>query len=424
MVKFDKLARLLMSTATTTATFLPHCPTMSVFLRAISPSLEIYECDFASRGIRTFDQLSALPYEKYLEFLYSCPQARQLFNAVQATKNGDPCPYGDNSGRMMPVGYSPNESEIPHEDWMWDSGDDGESEGEDNGLILCQSCMYYKAPEKFKALSWREDMYDTCIDCPKQLYRIMEQIGEGCSSKVYMATHRKHGNVAVKVIAKEYAEFAKTEASLMQQMQTYPANFLRVYDTWLDDEGRFCIAMERIRYTLEEVLMDESDILLTPEIRYFIVSELAKAILACHKECIAHFDIKANNIGLMTDGRLVLFDFGLAERFKTISDPLFQEDVAAGKLVKVSKEHRPPEGFLHNYPLTEKADIWSFAVVVYDIFMVKNLFNVDTFQTTLATLPANLNRQVPSYIEDLIRRCTQLDPKDRPSTQEWCEGRV
>jgi serine/threonine protein kinase len=402
-----------MSTATT-ATFLPHCPTMSDFLRAVSPSLEMYECDIASRGIRTFDQLAALPYADYLEFVYSCPQATKLFNAVQATKNGDLCPYGDNSGRMMPVGYTPNESQIPHEDWAWDSEDDGEGEGEDNGLILCQSCMYYKAPEKFQAL------YDTCIDCPKQLYHIMEQIGEGCSSKVYMATHRKHGNVAVKVIVKEYAEFAKTEASLMQQMQAYPANFLRVYDTWVDDEGRFCIAMELIRYTLEEVLMGESDILLTPEIRYFIVSELAKAISACHKERIAHFDIKANNIGLMADGRLVVYDFGLAEPSDTFNQPSFQEDVAAGKLVKVSKEHRPPEGFLHNYPLTEKADIWSFAVVVYDIFMVKNLFNVDTFQTTLATLPANLNKQVPSYIEDLIRRCTQLDPKDRPSTEEWC----
>jgi serine/threonine protein kinase len=400
-----------MSTATTT--FLPHCPTMSDFLRAVSPSLEIYECDIASRGIRTFDQLAALPYADYLEFLYSCPQATKLFNAVQATKNGDLCPYGDNSGRMMPVGYTPNESQIPHEDWAWDSEDDGEGEGEDNSLILCQSCMYYKAPEKFQGR-------DMCIDCPKQLYRIMEQIGEGCSSKVYRATHRKYGDVAVKVIAKEYAEFAKTEASLMRQMQAYPANFPRLYDTWVDDEGRFCIAMEPIRYTLEEVLMDESDILLTPEIRYFIVSELAKAISACHKECIAHFDIKANNIGLMEDGRLVLFDFGLAERFEMISDPLFQKDVATGQLVKVSKEHRPPEGFLHNYPFTEKADIWSFAVVVYDIFMVKNLFNVDTFQTTLATLPANLNKQVPSYIEDLIRRCTQLDPKDRPSTEEWC----
>jgi tRNA A-37 threonylcarbamoyl transferase component Bud32 len=410
MVKFDKLTRLLMSTATTTATFLPHCPTMSHFLRAISPSLEEYEGDIASRGIRTFDQLAALPYENYLEFLYSCPQATKLFNAVQATKNGDHCPYGDNSGRILPVGYTPKALWDSEEDWMWDSGDDGE---EDNGLILCQSCMYYKAPEKFQGR-------DTCIDCPKQLYHIMEQIGEGCSSKVYKATHRKHGNVAVKVIDKEYAEFAKTEASLMQQMQAYPANFLRVYDTWLDDEGRFCIAMEPIRYTLEEVLMGESDVLLTPEIRYFIVRELAKAISACHKERIAHFDIKANNIGLMEDGRLVLFDFGLAERFEMISDPLFQKDVAAGELVKVSKEHRPPEGFLHNYPLTEKADIWSFAVVVYDIFMVKNLFNVDTFQTTLATLPANLNKQVPSYIEDLIRRCTQLDPKDRPSTEEWC----
>lgn len=391
------------------ATFLPHCPTISHFLTAMSPSFGECEGDITSLGIHTFDQLAALPCEKYLGFLHSVADATKLFNAVQATKNGDPCPYGDNSGRMWPVGYTPNDSQTPHEDWIWDSADEDE---DDNGLILCKSCMYYMPPEKFQS-------GDKCIECPKKLYRIAEQIGEGCSSKVYKATHRKYGNVAVKVVANEYLDFAKTEASLMRQMQAYPANFQRVYDTWVDDEGRFCIAMESIRYTLEEVLIGESDILLTPEIRYFIVSELAKAISACHKERIAHFDIKANNIGLMEDGRVVLFDFGLADHFDTINQPSFQQDVAEGKLVKVSKEHRPPEGFLHNYPLTEKADIWSFAVVVYNIFMVKNLFDVDTFQTTLATLPVNLNKQVPSYIEDLIRRCTQLDPKDRPSTEEW-----
>lgn len=396
-------------TMSASATFLPHCLTMSHFLTAISPSFGEYESYITSLGIHTFDQLAALPCEKYLVFLHSVADATKLFNAVQATKNGYPCPYGDGSGRMWPVGYTPKDSQMPHEDWMWDPEDDGD---EDNSLILCQSC---KDPEKFQS-------GDMCIDCPKQLYRIMEQIGEGCSSKVYRATHRKYCDVAVKVVTKEYSAFAETEASLLRQMQAYPANFPRLYDTWIDDEGRFCIAMEPIRYTLEEVLMGDSDILLTPEIRYFIVRELAKAISACHKERIAHFDIKANNIGLMEDGRLVVFDFGLAERFETIQEPLFQKDVAEGKLVKVSKEHRPPEGFVHNYPLTEKADVWSFAVVVYDIFMVKNLFNVDTFQTTLATLPANLNKQVPSYIEDLIRRCTQLDPKDRPSTQEWCDA--
>lgn len=412
------------ATATAIATFLPHCPTMSQFLTSISPSFWKYERDIVCvGGAYTFDQLAALPYQTYLGIM-PFEDARKLFAAVQATKNGNPCPYGDNSGRMLPVGHTGGNSQLRHEwDWTCDSDYEYDSdmdesdepnsdEHQDNSLILCKSCMHYMDAKKFQ----REDM---CIDCPQKMYRIMEQIGEGCSSKVYKATHHQHGQVAVKIIDKQYAVFAETEASLMQQMQAYPANFLRVYDTWVDDEGRFCIAMERIRYTLEEVLMGESDISLTPEIRYFIVSELAKAISACHKECIAHFDIKANNIGLMEDSRLVLFDFGLAEHFEMISDPLFQKDVAEGELVKVSKEHRPPEGFLHNYPLTEKADIWSFAVVVYDIFMVKNLFDVNTFHKSLPTLPANLNKQVPSYIEDLIRRCTQLDPKDRPSTEEW-----
>lgn len=430
MVKIDKVTIMsAAATATALATFLPHCPKMSQFLTSISPSFWKYEGGIMSvGGAYTFDQLAALPYQTYLGIMPS-EDARKLFEAVQATKNGNLCPYGDNSGRMLPVGYTGGNSQLRHEwdwtcdsDYEYDSDDEPNSdepnsdepnldEQQDNTLILCKSCMHYMDAEKFQS-------EDKCIDCPQKMYRIMEQIGEGCSSKVYKATHRQHGQVAVKIIAKQYAVFAQTEASLLKEMQEYP-NFPRLYDTWVDKEGCFCIAMEHIHSTLEEVLMEESEISLTTGRRYFIVSELAKAISDCHKQGIAHFDIKANNIGLTEDGRVLLFDFGLAEHFDTIQDPSFQASVAEGEIVKVSKEHRPPEGFLHNHPFTEKADIWSFAVVVYDIFMVKNLFDVDTFRERLATLPANLNKQVPSYIEDLIRRCTQLDPKDRPSTQEW-----
>lgn len=407
MVKIDKVTTM-SAAATAFATFLPHCPTMSQFLTSISPSFWRYERDIVCvGGAYTFDQLAALPYQTYLGIM-PFEDARKLFAAVQATKNGNPCPYGDNSGRMLPVGHTGSNSQLRHEwDWTCDSDYEYDSDMDESD-----------EPNSDEPNSDEQQDKSQSADCPQKMYHIAEQIGEGCSSKVYKATHHQHGQVAVKVIDKQYTIFAQTEASLLKEMQECP-NFPRLYDTWVDEKGRFCIAMEHIHSTLEKVLMEESEISLTMGRRYFIVGELAKAILDCHKKGIAHFDIKANNIGLTEDGRVLLFDFGLAERFDTIQEPSFQASVAEEEIVKVSKEHRPPEGFLHNHPLTEKADIWSFAVVVYDIFMVKNLFDVNTFHKSVPTLPANLNKQVPSYIEDLIRRCTQLDPKDRPSTEEW-----
>jgi hypothetical protein len=98
--------------------FLPHCPTMSMFLTSISPSFWRYERDIKSiEGIYTFDKLAALPFEKYLGIAHF-EDAVTLYNAVQAKKNGNPCPYGDNSGRMLPVGYTPSEDQLSHE-WDW-----------------------------------------------------------------------------------------------------------------------------------------------------------------------------------------------------------------------------------------------------------------------------------------------------------------
>ena len=98
--------------------FLPNCPTMSLFLTSISPSFFRYERDFVCvEGVYTFDKLAALPFEKYLGIMPS-EDAKTLFKAVQATKNGELCPYGDNSGRMLPVGYKSTPEKLSHE-WDW-----------------------------------------------------------------------------------------------------------------------------------------------------------------------------------------------------------------------------------------------------------------------------------------------------------------
>ena len=300
-------------------------------------------------------------------------------------------------------------SKLSHLEWDWSDA----VLPEDNTLYPCATCKYYLPREKFQT----EDM---CVDCPKKMYRIREQIGEGCTSKVYNATHRSYGHIALKVVHKKYAGYAEIETGFLKKMQAY-ACFPRLYDTWTDEDGCFCIAMEHIYTTLEDVIVGDSDIKLSVDDRYKIVKGLAQAINACHQEGIAHFDIKASNIGLTGDLRVKLLDFGIAENYDMIQSPAFQKSVSDGYIVKASKEHRSIEAFLGNYPLTEKADVWAFAVVAYDIFTAQNLFDVDEFyETEQADLPENLSKEVPADIEDLIRQCTRANPSERPSIEKWC----
>jgi len=280
-----------------------------------------------------------------------------------------------------------------------------------------QSTKKGKSKRPFREWDWS----DVVPEDPEEAYVIGKKIGEGCSSTVYKATHPLHRKeVAVKVVKEQYAPYVKQEVDFLAKMQPYP-NFPRLYDTWTNKDGCFCIAMECVDATLEDVILGDTDITLSNDDRYFIIEELAEAIKACHDQHIVHFDIKAANIGLTLDGRVMLLDFGLAENFKTVQSPSFQKGIADGYILKVSKEHRPIEAFLCNHPLTEKADVWAFAVVAYDIFTGLNLFDVDEFcETGQAELPDNLSKEVPADIEDLIQQCTQANPSDRPNIEKWC----
>jgi serine/threonine protein kinase/formylglycine-generating enzyme required for sulfatase activity len=157
--------------------------------------------------------------------------------------------------------------------------------------------------------------------------------------------------------------------------------------------------------------------------KFGLVNGLLQGITFLHKNSIIHRDIKPSNILISIDTRNQyvpkIADFGLS---KNISDADFSNitnSFGGGTL-----DYSSPEQ-LFGHPLRPNSDLWSFGVIVYEIFMGKKPFESDdvtgspeakrrmVYQNIIqAILPANVD-QCPHPYNDVIRLCLIKDSTKR-----------
>lgn len=147
--------------------------------------------------------------------------------------------------------------------------------------------------------------------------------------------------------------------------------------------------------------------------RYNLVLDIARAMAYLHncKPTIIHRDLKSLNILLDEKGdHAKVCDVGLA-RLKT------DEQTITGAVGTFS--WMPPE-MMKNMPYTEKVDVYSFGLVVYEIVTGKLPFaGLPPPQVSLRVAVHDerppLPQMTPRHWKDLIVRCWQTDDKLRPS---------
>ncbi|KAF8199936.1 kinase-like domain-containing protein [Mycena galopus ATCC 62051] len=96
--------------------------------------------------------------------------------------------------------------------------------------------------------------------------------------------------------------------------------------------------------------------------------QLVKALHALHERGIVHLDIKPSNLVLTTGNRLLVIDFGIAQRFDMEPLPMLwpsnenphQLQVAIGTEAYMSPAAASGE------PYSYGADVWAFGIVFYE----------------------------------------------------------
>jgi serine/threonine protein kinase/tetratricopeptide (TPR) repeat protein len=250
-------------------------------------------------------------------------------------------------------------------------------------------------------------------------YRITGELGQGGMGRVYRAFDTKlNREVAIKVIQGggdpvRIARFAR-EAQLLASLN-HP-NIAAIYG--LED---LAIVMELVPgQTLAERLSGGG---LPVDEALRICGQITEALMAAHQKGITHRDIKPANIKVTPDGRVKVLDFGLAKLAREPEPEGRTEAVTLtvmtnAEVIVGTPAYMSPEQ-VRNEPVDQRADIWAFGCVLWELLQGRALFRGGTFAETIASILKSepdwhsLPATIPVQVRDLLRRCLQKDVRHR-----------
>jgi serine/threonine protein kinase len=247
-------------------------------------------------------------------------------------------------------------------------------------------------------------------------YRIIEQLGQGGMATVYKAYHAALDRyVALKVLHPAFHEdpnFAarfQREARVVAKLE-HPS-IVPVYD-YAEQESRPFLVMKYIQGETLKARLSRGP-LSAAEITQ-VVDAVGSALAYAHKQGILHRDIKPSNVLIQDDGNMYLADFGLA-RIAQAGESTLSSDSIMG-----TPQYISPEQARGDKDLDAGTDIYSFAVMLYEMVVGQVPFNADTpFSIihdhiyTPLPLPHSINKQVPESVERVLLKALAKERADR-----------
>jgi serine/threonine-protein kinase len=244
-------------------------------------------------------------------------------------------------------------------------------------------------------------------------YEIIEKIGTGGMSDVYRAVDQVLSReVAVKVLKEEFAEdetfVSKFRSEAQNAARLEHPNIVNIYDVGSED-GLYYIIMEYVEGITLKTYIEKKGHLNYKEV-VSIAIQVGRGIEAAHKNKIIHRDIKPQNIIISKEGKVKVTDFGIAR-------------AASGKTVSAeamgSVHYISPEQARNGY-VTEKSDIYSLGIVMYEMATGTVPFDGDTAVAVALkhlqgemTSPSKLVSDVPVALDRIIMKATMKSPERR-----------
>lgn len=239
-------------------------------------------------------------------------------------------------------------------------------------------------------------------------YELLKLIGKGGMSRVYLAMDKRlNKQWAVKEIIKNtrsrnneiIVQSLIAEANLMKKLD-HPA-LPRIVDI-IENKNTIYVIMD---YIEGESLSSELDKhgAQPQELVIEWAKQLGEALDYLHtrKPPIIYRDMKPANVMLKPDGSVKLIDFGIAREYK---EGQSEDTVSLG-----TKGYAAPEQFGGKGQTDERTDVYCLGVTLYHLVTGKN-----PCEPPYELYPIrHWNPQLSGGLENIILKCTQLNPDDR-----------
>ena len=145
-----------------------------------------------------------------------------------------------------------------------------------------------------------------------------------------------------------------------------------------------------------------------------LARQICAGLAAAHDNGVLHRDLKPSNIMIDGEGNARILDFGLAG----LAEDFREDEKHAGTPAYMAPEQ------LAGKTVTERSDIYSLGLVLYELFTGKRAYEASTLgelmklrlSDTTPTSPSDLVKDIDPVIERVIERCIEKDASKRPAS--------
>jgi serine/threonine-protein kinase len=267
----------------------------------------------------------------------------------------------------------------------------------------------------------------------KGRYLIERELGRGGIGVVYLARdERLHGMpVVIKFLLDLSVQNEWLTKKFMHEAEALTRinhpGVVRVIDRDEDGDGRPFFVMEFIDgRPLRQVMRPEG---MEMEYVALLSRQIGHALHAAHRQGVFHRDLKPENVMLQnlsgSQEQVKLIDFGIAKVLDSQSGAATEVAVVAG-----SQQYIAPEQLL-SQPITAATDIYSFAIIVYEMLTGRRPFSVSAPNQFLAlqelvklqqsqsfVKPKTFRPDLPDAVQILLLNALSFDAQLRPQNAQ------
>ena len=241
-------------------------------------------------------------------------------------------------------------------------------------------------------------------------YQIVQELGRGGMGIVYKAQDTKlKRTVALKFLPQELTHISEVKERFMREAQAAAAldhpHICTVYE-FDEVEDKTFISMAYIDGQSLKKRIESGPLELDEALR--IAIQAAEGLQEAHKKGVVHRDIKSANVMVTEKDQAKIMDFGLAR--VTGTTMMTQEGTTMGTIAYMSPEQARGEEVDH------RTDIWSFGVVLYEMFSGQLPFKGEHDQAVVYSILkeqpnpiTGLRSEIPASIDQIVAKALEKD---------------